>query len=146
MHFNGNRGPQNNQGVSCAPTLSLADVAHESAHWIVAAPFRRELVNYGLGAGPERHKEGDVRLDHEDYRPSVDGIEEELQASLLGILMETKVGEDPTSTLKEHDYPSNSDDLPVTFLKIKKKVSFRGIDSCLKKVRAALAKLKKEDD
>ncbi len=64
---------------------------HEVAHWLVATPERRRLLDFGLGAGPEsgRVAEADAQLCvTKDVQ-----IEEEALASLLGILWEVELGQ-----------------------------------------------------
>lgn len=64
---------------------------HEVAHWLVAPPERRRLLDFGLGAGPEsgRVAEADAQLCvSKDVQ-----IEEEALASLLGILWEVELGQ-----------------------------------------------------
>lgn len=64
---------------------------HEVAHWLVAPPERRSLIDFGLGAGPEsgRVEEANaaIAVDKESQ------IVEEAVASLLGILWEVELGQ-----------------------------------------------------
>jgi hypothetical protein len=63
---------------------------HEIAHWQLAAPERRSLLDFGLGAGPEtgRKAEADrTRVVDDQMR-----IDEECAASLLGIVWEAASG------------------------------------------------------
>lgn len=63
---------------------------HEVAHWLIAPPGRRALPDFGLGAGPETG-----RVAAADAARCVDPAakeEEELLASLLGILWEAELG------------------------------------------------------
>ena len=64
---------------------------HEVAHWLIAPSARRNLPDFGLGAGPEtgRVAEADaVRCVNDIVRE-----EEEMLASLLGILFEAALGQ-----------------------------------------------------
>lgn len=64
---------------------------HEVAHWLVAPPERRGLIDFGLGAGPESG-----RVDEANNAIAVDQqaqIREEALASLLGILWEVELGQ-----------------------------------------------------
>lgn len=64
---------------------------HEVAHWLVAPPERRGLIDFGLGAGPESG-----RVDEANRALAVgkdDQIREEALASLLGILWEVELGQ-----------------------------------------------------
>lgn len=65
-------------------------VVHEVAHWLVAPPERRQLLDFGLGGGPEtgRRAEADAAL----CVAMETGQEEEALASLLGILWEAAIG------------------------------------------------------
>lgn len=65
-------------------------IVHELAHWLLAAPERRPLIDFGLGPGPEttRRKEARAhkRLSFEEC------MDEERLTSLLGILWEAELG------------------------------------------------------
>lgn len=64
---------------------------HEVAHWQIAPPARRRIVDFGLGAGPETG-----RTEEADRAQCVsDAVKEheELLASLLGILWEASLGQ-----------------------------------------------------
>jgi hypothetical protein len=64
---------------------------HEVAHFQLAPPERRHVIDFGLGAGPET---GD--RDGAERAATVFGIEretEEAMASLLGILWEVELGQ-----------------------------------------------------
>lgn len=66
-------------------------IVHEVAHWLVCAPERRGLPDFGLGAGPEtgRRAEADAaRCVGDDDREW-----EEVLTSLLGILWEAELGQ-----------------------------------------------------
>lgn len=71
-------------------TQSEASVLiHEVAHWLIVPPERRDLLDFGLGAGPETG-----RIQEADAARCVDDATkewEELLASLLGILLEAKL-------------------------------------------------------
>lgn len=63
---------------------------HEVAHWQIAPPERRSLPDFGLGAGPETGRAAEA-----EAACCVDLAvkeEEELLASLLGILWEVELG------------------------------------------------------
>ena len=65
-------------------------IVHEVCHWLLAAPERRCLLDYGLGPGPEttsiEEARRDKRLSFEDC------MHEEQQTSLLGVLWEAELG------------------------------------------------------
>jgi hypothetical protein len=63
---------------------------HEIAHWQICPPARRDLPDFGLGAGPETG-----RKDEADLARATDLAlqeREEAMASLLGILWEAEMG------------------------------------------------------
>lgn len=66
-------------------------LVHEVAHWLIAPDDRRALPDFGLGAGPETG-----RIEEANAARCVDDTvkeEEELLASLLGILFEAVLGQ-----------------------------------------------------
>jgi hypothetical protein len=66
-------------------------VLHEVAHFQLASPERRRVVDFGLGAGPETSQR-----DLADHAALVFGLAreaEEAAASLLGVLWEVEMGQ-----------------------------------------------------
>jgi hypothetical protein len=63
---------------------------HEIAHWQLAAPERRALLDFGLGAGPETGRKAEADRSRVVDEPA--RIDEECAASLLGILWEAACG------------------------------------------------------
>tara|TARA_Y100001970_G_scaffold248983_2_gene319089 strand:- start:21554 stop:22318 length:765 start_codon:yes stop_codon:yes gene_type:complete len=84
-------------------TGSAASVLiHEVAHWLVASPERRALPDFGLGPGPETGRTElaeAARCVGDDKRE-----EEELLASLLGILLEASLGQPAISAFIEQNW------------------------------------------
>jgi hypothetical protein len=78
-------------GARVAVRMEPSVVIHEVAHYQLAPPSRRHLVDFGLGAGPESgdrtRGEGDRALF------GVDCDREEALASLLGVLWEAELGQ-----------------------------------------------------
>lgn len=66
-------------------------IVHEVAHWLLAAPERRPLIDFGLGPGPETTRRAEARahkrLSFEEC------MDEERLTSLLGILWEAELGQ-----------------------------------------------------
>jgi hypothetical protein len=78
-------------GRRLAAAMEPSVLLHDLAHFQLAPPSRRGLVDFGLGAGPET---GDVaRADGCRRRFGVDCDREEALASLLGVLWETALGQ-----------------------------------------------------
>lgn len=65
-------------------------VIHEVAHYQLAAPDRRGLYDFGLGAGPESG-----RIDEANAVQRLDGVKRDVEeglTSLLGIIWEAELG------------------------------------------------------
>ncbi|MFV3076286.1 elongation factor P hydroxylase [Niveispirillum fermenti] len=77
---------------TCIRTRSEAYVLiHEVAHWLIAPPERRRLVDFGLGAGPESGRVAEA--DQAIAVGKEEQIREEALASLLGILWEAELAQ-----------------------------------------------------
>ncbi|MCC7275143.1 MAG: elongation factor P hydroxylase [Alphaproteobacteria bacterium] len=77
-------------------------VLHEIAHWQLAPPERRCLLDFGLGAGPEtgRKAEADAVLCLDEPARAT----EEAAASLLGILWEVALGQPAIHAFLEQNW------------------------------------------
>lgn len=81
-----------------------SNLAHEIAHFLVASPERRNLPDYGLGSGPESEITSIAIL------KGVAKNQEEELASMLGMLLEKWVGQDPkTFTWEDHGWVDYED-------------------------------------
>ena len=99
---------------------SVTDVLHDIAHWLIASPERRKVVDFGLGPGPESG------LREEAYEARIrsnDSAEEEICASLLGISLEAAFGFDIRRTLEEHGWNNNSSGPEGDFWRVIKKLN-----------------------
>jgi hypothetical protein len=77
-------------------------VIHEIAHWQLAAPHRRGLPDFGLGAGPETGRRAEA-----DAARVVDDDEQQLEeslTSLLGILWEAELGHPAIDAFLEQNW------------------------------------------
>ncbi|MGB8841127.1 MAG: hypothetical protein WCC64_08630, partial [Aliidongia sp.] len=75
---------------------------HEVAHYQLASPERRDLPDFGLGAGPETG-----RIATADAALRLDGLAreyEEQMASLLGILWEIELGQPGIEAFQEQNW------------------------------------------
>jgi hypothetical protein len=80
---------------------------HEIAHWQICPAARRQLRDFGLGAGPETG-----RKDEADAARATDLAtqeREEAMASLLGILWETELGLPAIAAFAEQNWLENYD-------------------------------------
>ena len=64
-------------------------IVHEIAHWLVSAPARRGVIDFGLGAGPESGRA--VEADASRCMDEAACEHEEYQASLLGVILELEL-------------------------------------------------------
>jgi hypothetical protein len=75
---------------------------HEIAHFQLAAPARRHVIDFGLGAGPET---GDrVAADREACLFGIAREREEAMASLLGILWEIELGQPALASFLDQNW------------------------------------------
>lgn len=78
-------------GKAVAVRMEPSVLIHEVAHYQCAAPERRHLLDFGLGAGPETGRKAEA-----DAQTVISGMEadiEEAMSSLLGILWEAELGQ-----------------------------------------------------
>jgi hypothetical protein len=81
---------------------------HEVAHFQIAPPARRRLIDFGLGAGPETGN----RTAAECAATIVFGLErerEEAMASLLGILWEVELGQPGLASFLDQNWLEGAD-------------------------------------
>jgi hypothetical protein len=75
---------------------------HEIAHFQLAAPARRHVIDFGLGAGPET---GDrVAADREACLFGIAREREEAMTSLLGILWEIELGQPALASFLDQNW------------------------------------------
>ena len=77
-------------------------ILHEVAHFVLASPERRRLVDFGLGPGPDTTDrataEAAVAVD------AAAGETEEAEASLLGILWEAALGQPALASFLDQNW------------------------------------------
>lgn len=78
-------------GVNVAIRMEPSVLIHEVAHYQLAAPERRAVLDFGLGCGPESGKREEADAVQTLFCPERD-VEEAL-CSLLGILWEAELGQ-----------------------------------------------------
>lgn len=89
-------------GRAVAIRMEPSVIVHEVAHYQLAAPERRHLADFGLGAGPES---GDkARCEAERRVFGIDCDREEALASLLGVLWEAELGQPAVLAFLEQNW------------------------------------------
>ena len=77
-------------------------ILHEAAHFVLAPPERRRVVDFGLGAGPDTTDR--AAADHAAVLPIVARDDDEAEASLLGILWEAALGQPALASFLDQNW------------------------------------------
>lgn len=89
-------------GSSVAIRLEPSVLIHEVAHYQLASPERRTVIDFGLGAGPESGRKAEGDAVQSLFLPERD-VEEGL-CSLLGILWEAELGQPAVLAFLEQNW------------------------------------------
>jgi hypothetical protein len=89
-------------GKAVAIRMEPSVLIHEVAHYQCAAPARRGVVDFGLGAGPESGRKAEGEAMQSLFCPERD-VEEAL-CSLLGILWEAELGQPAVLAFLEQNW------------------------------------------
>ena len=89
-------------GRAVSVRMEPSVIVHEVAHYQVAAPDRRHLADFGLGAGPESADKARGEADRRVF--GVDCDREEALASLLGVLWEAELGQPAVLAFLEQNW------------------------------------------
>lgn len=100
-------------------------ILHEAAHFVLAPPGRRRLVDFGLGPGP------DTRDRDAAERAAVLTIaerdEEEAAASLLGILWEAALGQPALGSFLDQNWLEGGDRAAPHFTQVLRQLLRLGV-------------------
>ena len=77
-------------------------ILHEAAHFVLAPPERRRLVDFGLGPGPDTRDR--AAADRAAVLSIAERDEEEAAASLLGILWEAALGQPALASFLDQNW------------------------------------------
>ena len=77
-------------------------ILHEAAHFVLAPPERRRLVDFGLGPGPDTAERGVA--ERAAILPIVERDADEAAASLLGILWEAALGQPALASFLDQNW------------------------------------------
>jgi hypothetical protein len=101
-HPPGTECPFNWDGAALDGSTEAYVILHEVAHFILAPPARRALVDFGLGPGPDtRERETAERA---AILPFLAREEDEALASLLGILWEAGLGQPALASFLDQNW------------------------------------------
>jgi hypothetical protein len=90
VHPAGTRSSFNWDGTALDGDTEAYVILHEAAHFVLAPPERRCLIDFGLGAGPDTIDR--AAADRAARLPIIEREADEAAASLLGILWEAALG------------------------------------------------------
>ena len=91
VHSPGRRSGFNWDGTALDGDTEAYVILHEVAHFVLAPPERRPLIDFGLGPGPDTRER--VAAEHAAVLPVIERETDEAEASLLGILWEAALGQ-----------------------------------------------------
>ena len=77
-------------------------ILHEIAHFVLAPPERRRLVDFGLGPGPDTHER--TAAEAAAVLPLIEREADEAEASLLGILWEAALGQPALASFLDQNW------------------------------------------
>ena len=77
-------------------------ILHEAAHFVLAAPERRGLVDFGLGPGPDTTER--AAAERAAILPIPERDADEVAASLLGILWEAALGQPALASFLDQNW------------------------------------------
>src|SRR5215469_5753979 len=102
IHLEENSCPFNWDGTALNGATEAYVILHEVAHFVLAPPERRELIEFGLGPGPDT-------LDHAAAeRAAVVSLlareKDEAAASLLGIVWEAALGQPALASFLDQNW------------------------------------------
>ena len=90
VHHPGTHPPFNWDGTALDGDTEAYVILHEVAHFVLAPPERRRLIDFGLGPGPDTRER--IAAEHAALVPLLEREADEAEASLLGILWEAALG------------------------------------------------------
>jgi hypothetical protein len=102
VHPPGTHPPFNWDGAALDGDTEAYVILHEVAHFVLAPPERRQLIDFGLGPGPDTRE----RIAAEDAAvlPLVEREADEAEASLLGILWEAALSQPALASFLDQNW------------------------------------------
>jgi hypothetical protein len=102
VHPPGTPCAYNWDGVALDGDVEAYVILHEVAHFVLASPERRGLIDFGLGPGPDtRDRAGAERA---AALPVLEREADEAMASLLGILWEAELGQPALASFLDQNW------------------------------------------
>jgi hypothetical protein len=102
IHPTGARPPFNWDGAALNGDTEAYVILHEAAHFVLAPPERRRLVDFGLGPGPDTVDR--AAAEAAAQLPLIEREQDEAAASLLGILWEAALGQPALASFLDQNW------------------------------------------
>jgi hypothetical protein len=102
LHPPGTRSGFNWDGSALDGETEAYVILHEVAHFVLAPPERRQLIDFGLGPGPDTRER--VAAEHAAMLPPIEREIDEAEASLLGILWEAALGQPALASFLDQNW------------------------------------------
>jgi hypothetical protein len=102
VHPPGARPGFNWDGTALDADTEAYVILHEIAHFLLAPPERRRLLDFGLGPGPDTRER--AAAEQASVVPLLEREAEEAEASLLGILWETALGQPALASFLDQNW------------------------------------------
>lgn len=102
IHPAGARSAFNWDGTALDGATEAYVILHEAAHFVLAPPERRRLVDFGLGPGPDTADR--AAAERAAILPILERDADEAAASLLGILWEAALGQPALASFLDQNW------------------------------------------
>jgi hypothetical protein len=102
IHPPGTRSGFNWDGMALDGDTEAYVILHEIAHFVLAPPGRRCLVDFGLGPGPDTTDR--AAAERAATLPIIEREADEAAASLLGILWEAELGQPALASFLDQNW------------------------------------------
>src|SRR5437899_2250137 len=126
VHPEGTPCAFNWDGAALSPATEAYVILHEVAHFVLAPPERRGLVEFGLGPGPDTLDR--VAAEHAATLPPPEREADEAAASLLGIFWEAALGQPALASFLDQNWLEGLDrSAPEHFTAVLETLRRRGL-------------------
>jgi hypothetical protein len=102
VHPEGTQCPFNWDGTALNGATEAYVILHEVAHFALAPPERRVLIDFGLGPGPDTLDR--AAAERAAALPTLAGEEDEAAASLLGIVWEAELAQPALASFLDQNW------------------------------------------
>jgi hypothetical protein len=116
-------------GVALNGATEAYVILHEVAHFVLASPERRRLIDFGLGPGPDTLER--MAADNAAVLPPLARDRDEAAASLLGIVWEARLGQPALASFLDQNWLEGLDrSAPAHFTAVVAELEQKNLLSC----------------